>query len=113
MGLTMNNVAQYLEMMDLSGQGPTMQNIGGQRDLYNQNMTAIKALGQQALTDKPSSPLQSLADALRKNTKPNDPYALNNGNPYGNAQTAMNLYGAENVYGYGGQGQIPAYTGEM
>ena len=106
----MNNIAQYLEMMDLSGQGPTMQNISGQSDLYNQNMTAMKLLGQQALSDKQSSPMQSLADALRKQ---NDPYALNNGNPYGNAQTAMNLYGAENVYGYGGQGQIPAYTGEM
>jgi hypothetical protein len=82
-----------------------MQNISGQRDLYNQNMTAMKALGQQALGDTKGSSLQSLADALRKNTKPN--------NPYGNAQTAMNLYGAQNVYGYGGQGQIPAYTGEM
>lgn len=109
----MDNVAQYLQMMDLSGQSPTMQNISGQRDSYNQNMAAMKTLSQQALSNKQSSPLQSLADALRKNTNLNNPYAQNNGNPYGNAQTAMNLYGAENVYGYGGQGQIPAYTGEM
>lgn len=27
--------------------------------------------------------------------------------PYVNAQQAMNQYGAENVYGYGGQGQVP------
>jgi hypothetical protein len=66
----MNNIAQYLQMMDLNGQTPTMQNIGGQRDLYNQNMTAMKALGQQALTDKQGSPMQSLADALRAQKKP-------------------------------------------
>ena len=29
--------------------------------------------------------------------------------PYNNAQTAMSQYGAENVYGYGGQGTIPAF----
>ena len=29
--------------------------------------------------------------------------------PYNNAQTAINQYGAENVYGYGGQGTIPAF----
>jgi hypothetical protein len=28
-------------------------------------------------------------------------------NPYANAQRAMNMYGAENVYGFGGQGQVP------
>ena len=44
----MDNVAQYLQMMDLNGQAPTMQNIGGQRDLYNQNMAAMNSLGQQA-----------------------------------------------------------------
>jgi type VI protein secretion system component VasK len=66
----MDNVSQYLQMMDLSGQAPSMQNIGGQRDLYNQNMTAIKTLGQQALSGKTASPLQSLADALRAQQKP-------------------------------------------
>jgi hypothetical protein len=31
--------------------------------------------------------------------------------PYVNAQQAMNQYGASNVYGYGGQGQVPTqYT---
>jgi hypothetical protein len=27
--------------------------------------------------------------------------------PYNQAQMAMNQYGAENVYGYGGKGQVP------
>jgi len=66
----MDNVSQYLQMMDLSGQTPTMQNIGGQHDLYNQNMAAMKALSQQALSGKTASPLQSMADALRAQQKP-------------------------------------------
>jgi len=66
----MDNVSQYLQMLNVSGQDPTMQNIGGQRDLYNQNMNAMKALNQQALSDKQPSPLQSMADALRAQQKP-------------------------------------------
>ena len=34
-------------------------------------------------------------------------------NPYANAQSAMKQYGAENVYGYGGQGQVPTTTTGM
>jgi hypothetical protein len=66
----MNNTAQYLQMMDLNGQAPTMQNISGQQGLYNQNMAAMKALGQQESSSKQGSPLQSLADALRAQQKP-------------------------------------------
>lgn len=66
----MDNVAQYLQMIDLSGQTPQMQNISNQRDLYNQNMSAMKSLGQQSLTGKQVSPYQSLADALRTQKKP-------------------------------------------
>ena len=66
----MNNVAQYLQMMDLSGQASPIQDISGQRGLYQQNMNSMKSLGQQALTGKQGSPLQSLADALRAQQKP-------------------------------------------
>jgi hypothetical protein len=66
----MNNVAQYLQMLDLSGGNPQMQNIGGQRNLYNQNMASMNSLGQQALSGNQSSPMQSLADALRAQQKP-------------------------------------------
>jgi len=66
----MDNIAQYLQMLDLSGQNPTMQNIGGQRDLYNQNMAGMKALNQQSLAGNQGSPLQSMADALRAQQKP-------------------------------------------
>lgn len=66
----MDNVAQYLQMLDLSGQAPAMQNISNQRDLYNQNMSAMKSLGKQSLVNNQGSPLQSLADALRAQQKP-------------------------------------------
>jgi hypothetical protein len=105
----MDNVAQYLQMLDVSGQNPAMQNINGQRDLYNQNMSAMQALSQQALSGKQVSPLQSLADALRAQKKPGlgqvvdaqgnivpDPtYAT--GNPYKN----MNPSEIANMQEYG------------
>jgi hypothetical protein len=34
-------------------------------------------------------------------------------NPYINAQQAMNRYGAGNVYGFGGMGQVPTTTTGM
>jgi hypothetical protein len=66
----MDNIAQYLQMLDVSGQNPTMQDIGGQKGLYNQNMNAMKTIGQQALGNTKGSPLQSLADALRAQKTP-------------------------------------------
>jgi hypothetical protein len=69
----MNNIANYLQMMDVSGQSPTVQNISGQRNLYAQNMGAMKALGQQALSGQQTLPLQSLADTLRLGIKDKQP----------------------------------------
>lgn len=66
----MNNVANYLQMLDLAGQSPGMQNIGSQQTLQQQNMTGMGALAQQALTDKPVNPMQPLADALRNQKRP-------------------------------------------
>lgn len=66
----MDNVAQYLQMLETSGLAPQMQNISGQQGLYQQNMNSMKALGQQSLNDKAASPLQSLADALRAQQSP-------------------------------------------
>jgi hypothetical protein len=39
----------------------------------------------------------AMANALRQSQS----------DPYANAQRAMDMYGAENVYGYGGKGQVP------
>lgn len=65
----MDNVAQYLQMIDLTGNGPAMQDISSQRNLYQQNLNAMNNLSQQAL-GKQASPLQSLANALRAQKKP-------------------------------------------
>jgi hypothetical protein len=62
----MDNVSQYLQMMDANGQAPVMQDISGQKSLYQQNMGGMKALSNQALGQPNASPLQSMADALRK-----------------------------------------------
>ena len=66
----MDNVAQYLKMLDISGQNPGMQNIGAQQSLQNQNMSAMGSLAQQALTDKPANPMQAMANALRNAKQP-------------------------------------------
>jgi hypothetical protein len=60
----MDNIAQYLQMMDLSGQNPGMQNIGAQQGLQQQNMGAMNKLSNQA-SQQGQNPLQSLANALR------------------------------------------------
>jgi hypothetical protein len=71
-------------------------------------------LSQQALgsSKNPMSGIDpmKLGMALRQM---NDPYAQNAGDPYKNAQTAMKVNNPSNVYGFGGQGQQPVYTGEM
>lgn len=63
----MDNVSQYLQMMDLAGQNNGMQNTGAQQGLQQQNMSGMGTLAQQALSNKQSNPLQSMADALRVN----------------------------------------------
>jgi hypothetical protein len=66
----MDNVSQYLQMLELGGQNPGMQNIGAQQGLQQQNMSALGTLANQALTGQPKNPLQSMADALRNQKKP-------------------------------------------
>jgi hypothetical protein len=85
---------------------PMFQNIGQQQAnqqaaLSEQNQQVMQA-GQ--IGKKGGNDSMALAMMLRKK-KPNDPYE--------NAQAAMDKYGAENVYGYGGQGQTPtSWNGE-
>jgi hypothetical protein len=68
--VNMDNVSQYLQMMDLAGQNPGMQNIGAQQGLQQQNMGAMNTLAQQALTNQSANPMQSMANALRAQQKP-------------------------------------------
>jgi hypothetical protein len=103
------NVGSYMQPTDpneLARLNPAFQNIGAQQanqnaamqqgmDLTNQAGMTVK--GQQVGVGMDQ---QKLANALRQN-------------PYINAQTAMNQYGAGNVYGYGGQGVVPTTTTGM
>jgi hypothetical protein len=103
------NVGSYMQPMtpqEQQGLMPVFQNIGSQQanqnaamqqgmDLTNQAGMTVKGQQVGAGTDQ-----QKMANALRQN-------------PYINAQTAMNQYGAGNVYGYGGQGVVPTTTTGM
>jgi hypothetical protein len=90
---------------------PVFQNIGAQQANLNQQLAQGSQMAQPQIHGSGMSGLSPLAMAAMLRNK--DPYAVNKGDPYANAQTASNMYGAGNVYGYGGQGQIPAYNGEM
>jgi len=99
----MNMYNPYIQQMpqtqDLGGLAPYYQNIANQQ--ANQNMAMQQAQG---LTQDAGRTVQggmnpmAMAMMLRKGQK-SDPYA--------NAQEAMKKYGAENVYGFGGQGTVP------
>ena len=80
------------------GLSPVFQNIAQQQANQNaalaQQNQQVQQAGQTA--QQGNSNALALAQMLRKS---NDPYAQ--------AQQAMKQYGQGNVYGYGGQGQVP------
>jgi hypothetical protein len=111
----MQSNAQYGQPM-VMGQGSqeAMHNaMLNQQQQYNNQSANIA--GQPSGLSRALAPMQQMmmAQALRNGMPSSDPYAKNEGNPYLNANTAMKLNGAENVYGFGGQGQQPVYNGEM
>jgi len=104
------NVNPYMQSMspqEQQGLNPVFQNIGAQQ--ANQNAALQQGMdltNQAGMTTKGKQAgvgmdQMAMANALRKI------------GPYANAQSAMNQYGAENVYGYGGQGQVPTMTTGM
>jgi hypothetical protein len=93
---------------------PVFQNIAQQQQNQNAALAQQNQLNAQAGQTQQQGGMNPMAMAMAlRGKKPEDPYAINKGDPYANAQTAMKLNGAENVYGFGGQGQIPTYNGEM
>jgi len=92
-------IMQMPQTQDLGGLSPYMQNIAQQQANQNMAMQQAQGLTQQAgqTAQGGMNPL-AMAMMLRKGQK-SDPYA--------NAQSAMDKYGATNVYGYGGQGTVP------
>ena len=93
-------IMQMPQTQDLGGLNPYFQNIANQQAMQNAAMQQAQGLTQQAGQTAQGGGMNPMAMAmmLRKGQK-SDPYA--------NAQTAMQQYGASNVYGYGGQGQVP------
>ena len=99
-------IMQMPQTQDLGGLSPYYQNIAAQQAMQNAAMQQAQGLTQQAGQTAQGGGMNPLAMAimLRKGQK-SDPYA--------NAQTAMQQYGAGNVYGYGGMGTVPTTTTGM
>lgn len=107
------NVAPYFAQQD-QGLSPVFQNIAQQQQNQNAALAQQNQLNAQAGQTQSGSGMNPMAMAMAlRGKQPTDPYAINKGDPYANAQTAMKLNGAENVYGFGGQGQVPVWNGEM
>ena len=82
--------------------------LGGQAAAYGANSGRFISQGAQA-----AAPMQFQANAWNPLATTlqgvgTNPYFMQSMmQPYNQAQQAMNQYGAENVYGYGGKGQVP------
>ena len=88
------------QTQDLGGLAPYYQNIANQQAMQNAAAQQAQGLTQQAgQTAQGGMNPMAMAMMLRKKS-----------DPYANAQTAMQQYGAGNVYGYGGMGQVPTMT---
>ena len=100
----MTNVGSYMQPVnpqEQQGLMPVFQNIAAQQANQNAALGQQNQLVQQAgQTQKSGMNPMAMAMMLRKGKS----------DPYANAQTAINQYGAGNVYGYGGQGQVPTMT---
>ncbi len=89
---------------DIGGLSPVFQNIAAQQAMQNAALQQGQGLTQTAgQTSQGGMNPMAMAMMLRKGKS----------DPYANAQTAMNQYGAGNVYGYGGQGVVPITTTGM
>ena len=97
-------IMQMPQTQDLGGLAPYYQNIANQQAMQNAAMQQAQGLTQQAGQTAQGGGMNPLAMAMMLRKK-SDPYA--------NAQTAMQQYGAGNVYGYGGMGTVPTTTTGM
>jgi hypothetical protein len=93
-------------IQDLQGMMPRFQNLADQdqfqRLMAQQQNQLVQAAGQ-GVRGGNATALNPLAMAMMLRRK----------DPYMNAQRAMQMYGAGNVYGYGGMGQVPTTTTGM
>ena len=91
------------QTQDLGGLNPVYQNIAAQQAMQNaamqQGMNLTNQAGMTVDGKQAGVGMNPMAMAMMLRQGQSDPYA--------NAQRAMDMYGAENVYGFGGQGQVP------
>ena len=92
-------IMQMPQTQDLGGLAPYYQNIANQQAMQNAAMQQAQGLTQQAGQTAQGGGMNPMMMAMMLRKGKSDPYA--------NAQDAMSKYGASNVYGYGGQGQVP------
>lgn len=97
-------IMQMPQTQDLGGLAPYYQNIAAQQAMQNAAMQQAQGLTQQAGQTVQGGGMNPMMMAMMLRKK-SDPYA--------NAQTAMQQYGAGNVYGYGGMGTVPTTTTGM
>jgi len=93
------------QTQELGGLTPVFQNIAQQQANQNAVMQQGQGLTQAAGQTAQGGGMNPMAMDMMLRKQKSDPYA--------NAQDAMKKYGAENVYGYGGQGQVPTTTTGM
>jgi hypothetical protein len=99
----MNNQNPYMQMTDLTGgQSPMVQNTSAQQQMYQQNMSNMGNLANQALDTKGTQMVQfdnkAMADALRAGQTPTQPApVIDNSTMSPNAyQDYMDLLNAQN-----------------
>lgn len=97
-------IMQMPQTQDLGGLSPYYQNIAQQQAMQNAAMQQAQGLTQAAGQTAQGGGMNPMMMAMMLRKK-SDPYA--------NAQTAMQQYGAGNVYGYGGMGTVPTTTTGM
>ena len=97
-------VNPYFTQSD-QGLSPVFQNIAAQQANQNMAMQQGQQMANQAAQTGQQGGMNPMAMAMMLRKGKSDPYA--------NVQTAMNQYGASNVYGYGGQGVVPTTTTGM
>ncbi len=113
--MNMNNpyILQMPQTQDLGGLSPYMQNIAQQQANQNMAMQQAQGLTQQAgqTAQGGMNPL-AMAAMLRKQD-PNQQSLGSKIGAYAKSIPAVMQYGAENVYGGFGQGQVPTMTTGM
>lgn len=98
----MNINNPYMQMTDLGGLNPTMQNVAAQQQMYQQNMSNMGNLANQAMDTKGTSQVafdpKSMANALRAGQTPQQPASITDNSTMSPSayQDYMDLLNAQN-----------------